>query len=59
MKSVWKCKIINVPHHYRVCPFCDWSFDEERGQWIPLYCGGCGKRLFTEEELEEGEAREE
>ena len=51
MANVWKTKVINVPHHYLECPFCEWTWDEDRGQWAPQFCGGCGERLYTEDEL--------
>ncbi len=54
-KNVWKSKTISVPMYYLECPFCEWTWEETRDRWPPKFCGGCGKRLFTEEELREGD----
>lgn len=34
----------------------DTTCEETRDRWPPKFCGGCGKRLYTEEEVEEGKS---
>ena len=54
-ESVWKSRIINVPHYILECPYCEFSVDETElnGRFLPLFCGGCGARLRTQEEIDE------
>lgn len=54
-ESVWKSRIINVPHYILECPYCEFSVDETEidGRSLPLFCGGCGARLRTQEEIDE------
>ena len=41
----WQTAIIEVRKYYAKCPYCDFSFEMQKGRELPYFCGACGRRL--------------